>query len=185
MIIKRKFFEKIVRKLSSVTICSVTYLRFAIISKVLSKIEAKIATGVLTVPLFKTQSWFTWLLWLLIHELLLIPKSNSFLYFPYKRKTMPIQEYRKQWLQFCYQRICDPIYPTLVIVLEFLHVLPKRNFGVKLYNSFLTHPFNEVNTQILSIRLLVGCRRLSQANSSFICLFLESILIFTLQVSLS
>ena len=41
---------------------------FAIIAKVLSKIEAEIATGVLIVPLFTTQSWFTRLLRLLIHE---------------------------------------------------------------------------------------------------------------------
>ena len=32
---------------------------FAIISKVLSKIETKMATGVLIVSLFSTQSWFT------------------------------------------------------------------------------------------------------------------------------
>ena len=62
---------------------------FAIISKVLSKIEAEIATGVLIVPLFTTQSWFTRLLRLLIHEPLLLPKSNTYLYFPYRRKIMP------------------------------------------------------------------------------------------------
>ena len=62
---------------------------FAIISKVLSKIEAEMATGVLIVPLFTTQSWFTRLLRLLIHEPLLLPKSNTSLYFPYRRKIMP------------------------------------------------------------------------------------------------
>ena len=41
---------------------------FSIISKVLSKIEAEMATGILIVPLFTTQSWFTRLSRLLIHE---------------------------------------------------------------------------------------------------------------------
>ena len=62
---------------------------FAITSKVLSKIEAEMATGVLIVPLFTTQSWFTRLLRLLIHEPLLFLKSKTALYFPCRRKTMP------------------------------------------------------------------------------------------------
>ena len=60
---------------------------FSIISKVLSKIEAEMATGVLIVPPFTTQSWFTRLLRLLIHKPLLFPKSSTSLYFPYRRKT--------------------------------------------------------------------------------------------------
>ena len=43
--------------------------------------------------------------------------------------------YRKQWLQFCSQRMCDPMCPTLVIVLEFLHVLRKRSLGYSVLNS--------------------------------------------------
>ena len=43
--------------------------------------------------------------------------------------------YRKQWLQFCSQRMCDPMCPTLVTVLEFLHVLRKRNLGYSVLNS--------------------------------------------------
>ena len=43
--------------------------------------------------------------------------------------------YRKQWLQFCSQRMCDPMCPTLVTVLEFLHVLQKRNLGYSALNS--------------------------------------------------
>ena len=31
-------------------------------------------------------------------------------------------KYRKQWLQFCSQRMCDRMCPTPVTVLEFLHV---------------------------------------------------------------
>ena len=50
---------------------------FAIISKVLSKIEEQMTTGVLIVPLFTTQSWFTRILRLLIQEPLLLPKSNT------------------------------------------------------------------------------------------------------------
>ena len=42
--------------------------------------------------------------------------------------------YRKQWLQFCSQRMCGPMCPNLVTVLEFLHVLRKRNFGYSFLN---------------------------------------------------
>ena len=62
---------------------------FSIIPKALSKIEAEMATEVLIVPLFTTQSWFTRHLRLLVHEPLLLPKSNTSLYFPCRRKTMP------------------------------------------------------------------------------------------------
>ena len=43
--------------------------------------------------------------------------------------------YRKQWLQFCSQRMCDPMCPTLVTVLEFLHLLRKINLGFSVFNS--------------------------------------------------
>ena len=43
--------------------------------------------------------------------------------------------YRKQWLQFCFQRMCDPRCPALVTVLEFLHVLPQRNLDYSALNS--------------------------------------------------
>ena len=43
--------------------------------------------------------------------------------------------YRKQWLQFCSQRMCDPMCPTVATVLEFLHVLRKRNLGYSVLNS--------------------------------------------------
>ena len=62
---------------------------FDIISKVLSKIEEEMATGVLIVPLFATLSCFTRVLRFLIHKPLLLPKSSTPLYFPYKTKTMP------------------------------------------------------------------------------------------------
>ena len=43
--------------------------------------------------------------------------------------------YRKQCLQVCSQRMCDSMCPTLVTVLEFLHVLRKRNLGYSVLNS--------------------------------------------------
>ena len=42
---------------------------------------------------------------------------------------------RKQMLQFCSQRMCDPMCPTLVTVLELLHVIRKRNLGYSVLNS--------------------------------------------------
>ena len=35
----------------------------------------------------------------------------------------------------CSQRMCDPMCPNLVTVLEFLHVLQKRNLGYSVFNS--------------------------------------------------
>ena len=61
---------------------------FVVISRVMSKIETEMATGVLILPLFTTQPWFTRVLSLLIHKPLLILKSKTSLYFPYKKKTM-------------------------------------------------------------------------------------------------
>ena len=49
--------------------------------------------------------------------------------------TCKYDTYRKQWLQFCSQRICDQMCPTLVTVLESLHVLRKRNLGYSVLNS--------------------------------------------------
>ena len=69
--------------------CFMCFLPFAMISKVLSNIEAEMATRVLIGPLFTTQSWFTRLLRILIHEPLLPPESNTSLCFPYRRKIMP------------------------------------------------------------------------------------------------
>ena len=65
-----------------------TFPTFSIISKALPKIEAEVATEVLIAPLFTTQPWFTQLLRLLMYKSLLIPKSKTSLYIPYRRKTM-------------------------------------------------------------------------------------------------
>ena len=43
--------------------------------------------------------------------------------------------YRKQWLQFCSQRMRDSMCPTLLTVLEFLHVLRKRKLGYNVVDS--------------------------------------------------
>ena len=43
--------------------------------------------------------------------------------------------YRKQWLQFCSQRMCDLKCPNLATVLDFLHVLCKLNLGYSALNS--------------------------------------------------
>ena len=59
----------------------------------------------------------------------------------YKTKAI-IQSWRPNtkckydtWLQFCSQRMCDPMCPALVSVLEFLHVLRKRSLGYSVLNS--------------------------------------------------
>ena len=47
--------------------------------------------------------------------------------------------YRKQWLQFFSQGMCDPMCPTLVTVLEFLYVLRKRNLFLIVPEVFSLH----------------------------------------------
>ena len=50
---------------------------FAIISRMLKEIEKDEATGVIIVPHFTTQPWFSRLLKILIEDPLLLPKSFS------------------------------------------------------------------------------------------------------------
>ena len=52
-----------------------------------------------------------------------------------QRQSCKYDTYRKQWLQFCSERICDPMCPTLVTVIVSLHVLRKRNLGYSVLNS--------------------------------------------------
>ena len=129
------------------------FMPFTIISKVLSKIEAEIVTGVLIVPLFTTQSCLKQLLRLLVFSIQEKDIANlskcsldsmSHVRKLYKDKGISdeiaetiIQScrpnikckydtYRKQWLQFCSERICDPMCLTLVTVIVSLHVLRKK-----------------------------------------------------------
>ena len=55
---------------------------FSCIPQVINKIELESATGILVVPLFTKQPWFTRLLRILTNEPLLLPKSHTCLYFP-------------------------------------------------------------------------------------------------------
>ena len=60
---------------------------FAIISRMLKKIEKDEATGVTIVPHFTTQPWFSRLLRILIEDPLLLPKINMSPYFHYGRNN--------------------------------------------------------------------------------------------------
>ena len=61
---------------------------FSIIHTVLRKIENEQAEGIIIVPLFTTQPWFTRLLKILVSDPLTLPTSKKALYFPYRRKTI-------------------------------------------------------------------------------------------------
>ena len=63
---------------------------FAIISKVISKIENEKAEGIMVVPIFTTQVWFPRVMRLLIDYPLLLPDSNKSLFFPYRMKKLPV-----------------------------------------------------------------------------------------------
>ena len=50
---------------------------FSCIPQVINKMELESATGILVVPLFTTQPWFTRLLKIVTSEPLLLPKSYT------------------------------------------------------------------------------------------------------------
>ena len=55
---------------------------FSIIARVISKIEREQAIGILIVPIFTTQAWFSRLLRLLVEKPLLLPDTDRALFFP-------------------------------------------------------------------------------------------------------
>ena len=59
---------------------------FVIISRTLKKIEKDEAKGVIIIPHFTSQPWFSSLLRILIEDLLSLSKTNMSLYFTYRRK---------------------------------------------------------------------------------------------------
>ena len=73
---------------------------FSLIPRVLQKIENEKTEGILIVPIFVNQSWFTSLLTLLIKEPLWLPSSDISLTFPYRRKSIPYLP--KTRLMACY-----------------------------------------------------------------------------------
>ena len=62
---------------------------FSITHTVLRKIENEQAEGIIIVPLFTTQPWFTRILRILVSDPLTLPTSKKALYFPYRKKTIP------------------------------------------------------------------------------------------------
>ena len=73
---------------------------FSLIPRVLQKIENEKTEGILIVPIFVNQSWFTSLLTLLIKEPLWLPSSDISLSFPYRSKSIPYLP--KTRLMACY-----------------------------------------------------------------------------------
>ena len=73
---------------------------FSLIPRVLQKIKNEKTEGILIVPIFVNQSWFTSLLTLLIKESLWLPSSDISLTFPYRRKSIPCLP--KTRLMACY-----------------------------------------------------------------------------------
>ena len=67
------------------------FLPFMILPKVLTKLENVNASCILVVPLFATRSWISRPLRILIKTPTLLPKSHFSLYFPFRRKKMPIR----------------------------------------------------------------------------------------------
>ena len=68
---------------------SYVFPQFSIIQLLLRKIEYENVEGVIFVPLFTTQAWFTRLTRILVSDPLLFPPSKKALYFPYMKKIIP------------------------------------------------------------------------------------------------
>ena len=64
-------------------------------SRCLTKIESDQATGVLIVPYWTTQSWFTPLLNLLVDNPLLLPQSDNLLLLPHTGEQHPLRKKMK------------------------------------------------------------------------------------------
>jgi hypothetical protein len=65
---------------------------FRLIASCLQKIEQEEASGVLLVPLWKTQPWFTILLHLLVDRPRLLPQSNALLVQPHSNALHPLRK---------------------------------------------------------------------------------------------
>ena len=65
---------------------------FSVIASCLQKIEFHEATGVILIPLWQTQPWFTTLLHLLIDRPLLLPQSNNLLTQPHSGALHPLRK---------------------------------------------------------------------------------------------
>ena len=63
------------------------FVLFSCIPQVINKIELESATVILVVPYFTTKPWFTRLLRILTSKPLLLPKSHTCLYFPYRLRN--------------------------------------------------------------------------------------------------
>ena len=72
---------------------------FIVISKCLQKIEKDQATGVLIVPFWKTQAWFSVLMNLLVDNPLVLPQADNLLTLPHTGVQHPLR--RKMRLLAC------------------------------------------------------------------------------------
>ena len=68
---------------------------FSLIATCLQKIEQDQSTGLLIVPLWTTQPWFTLLLNLLADHPVVLPQSDSLLFLPHSNAVHPLG----RWLQ--------------------------------------------------------------------------------------
>ena len=68
---------------------------FSVITKCLQKIEKDQATGILIVPLWKTQAWFSVLINLLVDNPLVLPQADNLLNSPSHGCITPAQEESK------------------------------------------------------------------------------------------
>ena len=68
---------------------------FSVIPACLRKIEQDQATGVLVVPIWQTQPWFTTLLHLLVDHPLCLPQSNHLLMQPHNGALHPLRKQLK------------------------------------------------------------------------------------------
>lgn len=72
---------------------------FSLLATCLQKIEQDQSTGILIVPMWTTQPWFTLLLHLLIDNPLTLPQTDNLLFLPHSNATHPLS--RRLQLMAC------------------------------------------------------------------------------------
>ena len=75
------------------------FLPFSLLASCLQKIEQEQSTGILTVPMWTTQPWFTLLLNLLTNNPLALPQTDNLLFLPHSNAFHPLR--RRLLLMAC------------------------------------------------------------------------------------
>ena len=105
---------------------------FSLLATCLQKIEQDQSTGILIIPMWTTQLWFTLLLNLLTDNHLVLPQTDSLLFLPHSDTVHPLS--RQLQLMAC--KVSGSAYnPPLNTVLDFLASLHEQGLSYTTINT--------------------------------------------------